>query len=651
MVPSRQSYYRTNLFVSLIAFNLLLGSVSFLPAQGRRPTAPQGNSQKPKTGPGADYQPLGQWKVAPIDRSKAGQVQQSARKIDQLIEANYQKYQVKPSPETTDEQFVRRIYLDITGTIPTLSEAKAFIGSKDLSKREKLIDSLLETQGYVSHTYNYWADILRLKDRPTNIVFGEPYIEWIKESIAANQPYDQWVQEMMLAEGKPWSNPAVGYQLRDMGMPLAAMDNTIRIFMGTQIGCAQCHDHPFDRWTQQEFYELAAMTFGTRTRMRPADYGAKTNRNRELINSTTKIKDKSVSQGAINRMVNANTVAVIGDPKVRLRYPHDYTGDNAEPKELVQPQFLFTSTVTPNPKNLRESFATWLTSKENPRFSKAIANRLWKQAFGRGLIEPADDIRDDTVAENPELLDFLVSELHRSNFDLRYVRRVIYNTEAYQRQALDETVEAYEEYHFPGPLLRRMTAEQVWDSFLTMSVKNPLAYRSPSTQAFGRLAELDLASVQTSELIQKAAAFEDRFGGVGLRDYRKPYTYKGQLLARASEQPSPLPAAHFIRQFGQGDRESIEGGTTEGTVPQLLAMFNGPITHIMLEKGSVIHGNVLQAKTVNAQIEDIFLTILSRRPNSSDRKLAVREMQAQGAAGYGNVIWALVNTREFLFIQ
>ncbi len=134
MVPSRQSYYRTNLFVSLIAFNLLLGSVSFLPAQGRRPTAPQGNSQKPKTGPGADYQPLGQWKVAPIDRSKAGQVQQSARKIDQLIEANYQKYQVKPSPETTDEQFVRRIYLDITGTIPTLSEAKAFLGSTYLSK-------------------------------------------------------------------------------------------------------------------------------------------------------------------------------------------------------------------------------------------------------------------------------------------------------------------------------------------------------------------------------------------------------------------------------------------------------------------------------------------------------------------------------------
>ena len=115
-------------------------------------------------------------------------------------------------------------------------------------------------------------------------------------------------------------------------------------------------------------------------------------------------------------------------------------GKNAEPGELVKPSSLFTSNRDPDPKRLRDSFAEWLTSKDNPRFSKTIANRLWKQAFGRGLIEPADDIRDDTVAENPELLDFLVRELHRSNFDLRYLRRVIYNTEVYQRQALNETV-------------------------------------------------------------------------------------------------------------------------------------------------------------------------------------------------------------------
>ena len=642
---------QTRFLIPVLALSGIVVFSSILSAQPGRPRTSQGKSQEPKTGPGASYKPLGQWQVAPIDRTKKSQIQQAARKIDQLVSANYQKYQVKPHPKTSDEQFVRRIYLETTGAIPTLGQAKSFMDSRDLAKREKLIDHLLESQGYVSHTYNYWADILRLKDRPANIVFGEPFIEWVKKSIAANEPYDIWVRAMMTAEGKPWENPAVGYQLRDMGMPLAAMDNTIRIFMGTQIGCAQCHDHPFDRWTQQEFYELAAMTFGARMRMRPADYGAKKNRNRELINSTTKVKDKGVPQGAINRMINANTVAVIGDPKVRLKYPHDYYGENAKPGEVVKPNFLFTSNRDPDPKRLRDSFAEWLTSKDNPRFSKTIANRLWKQAFGRGLIEPADDIRDDTVAENPELLDFLVRELHRSNFDLRYLRRVIYNTEVYQRQALNETVEAYEEYHFPGPLLRRMTAEQVWDSFLTMAVKNPLAYRSPSTRAFRGLAELDLSTIQPSEVIQKVGAFEDRYGGVGLRNYRKPYTYKGQLLARASEQPAPLPAAHFIRQFGQGDRESIEGGTTEGTVPQLLAMFNGSITHIMLEKGSVIHGNVLRAKSVNSQIDDIFLTILSRRPNSTDRKTAVREMQAQGAAGYGNVIWALVNTREFLFIQ
>jgi hypothetical protein len=132
---------------------------------------------------------------------------------------------------------------------------------------------------------------------------------------------------------------------------------------------------------------------------------------------------------------------------------------------------------------------------------------------------------------------------------------------------------------------------------------------------------------------------------------RKKYGYKGQMLARASEQPLPAPLGHFLREFGQGDREQIEAATTEGNVPQILTVFNGPVTHMMLEEGSVIFDNVVRAKTVNDRIEVIFLSILSRRPTNTHKQLAIRELAEHGKAGYGDVIWSLLNTREFLFVQ
>jgi hypothetical protein len=189
----------------------------------------------------------------------------AAAEIDRMVTANYAKPKLRQIKKRSDEQFVRRIYLDVTGTIPTFGQTRKFLNSPDPEKRTALIDELLNSDSYASHWFNYWADILRYTDNLNNNVRGEGYRQWIKQSLAESKPWDKFVYELLSADGLVWKNPATGYVQRDSGMPLDNMNNTVRIFLGTRIGCAQCHDHPFDRWTQKEFYQMAAFTFGTQT--------------------------------------------------------------------------------------------------------------------------------------------------------------------------------------------------------------------------------------------------------------------------------------------------------------------------------------------------------------------------------------------------
>lgn len=591
--------------------------------------------------------------VAPVNASTRSKAVASAAKIDELMEANYKKFKVTPNPIASDEQFVRRVYLDLVGTIPTYKQVRQFVVNSDTEKKSKLIDVLLSQEGYSSNFYNYWADILRLKDNQlTNNVPGRPYCEWVKESLESNKPYDQFVYEMLTAEGKVWDNPASGYILRDSGMPLDAMNNTVRVFLGTQIGCAQCHNHPFDRWTQKEFYEMAAFTFGTATRRGGGDkkFGGGNVVNK-LRDELKKVDDKFDGGGKYNRFLIGNLFEVY-DNGAKLALPHDYQYDDGKPKQQVTPTTIFGPPAKiQKGETPRVAFAKWLTSPENPRFAKTISNRLWKKLFGAGQIEPVDDIKDDSKPENPELTNFLAAEMVRVKFDLKEYLRIVCNTKAYQREATTAEVTPGDEYHFPGPLLRRMTAEQVWDSFITLAVTKPDEYQKEPARVEAKLLNVDLTKA-TAELIferNKDLASSDI---KKQRDARnKPYSYKGQLLVRASELPSPQPPGHFLRQFGQSDREAIEVSSEDGSVPQVLQMFNGPITHMLLEDESLIYKNVTSEKSPEGRIDVIFQSILARRPTPPERQAAQAEIKAHGNPGYGNVIWALVNTREFLFVQ
>ncbi len=591
--------------------------------------------------------------VTAVSTSTRPRALASAAKVDGLMDANTKKFKVTPNPTASDEQFVRRVYLDLAGTIPTYKQVRLFVANSDTEKKAKLIDLLLSQEGYSSNFYNYWADILRLKDNQiTNNVPGKPYCEWVKESLETNKPYDQFVYEMLTAEGKIWDNPASGYILRDSGMPLDAMNNTVRIFLGTQIGCAQCHNHPFDRWTQREFYEMAAFTFGTATRRGAGDkkFGGGNVVNK-LRDEMKKVDEKFDGGGKYNRFLFGNLFEV-HDNGAKLVLPHDYQYDDGKPKQPVSPKTIFgppakiEKGVTP-----RVAFAKWMTSPENPRFAKTIANRLWKRLFGAGLIEPVDDLRDDSQPENPELTDFLTSEMVRVKFDLKEYLRIVCNTKAYQREATHAEVTPGDEYHFPGPLLRRMTAEQVWDSFITLAVTKPDEYQKEPARVEAKLLNIDLAKTSAQVIYEHSQELASSDIKKSREARNKPYSYKGQLLVRASELPSPQPPGHFLRQFGQSDREAIEVSSEDGSVPQVLQMFNGPITHMLLEPESLMVRNVTSEKSSDARIDVIFLSILARKPTVAERQAAQSEIKSHGDAGYGNVIWALVNTREFLFVQ
>lgn len=597
--------------------------------------------------------PMRSIRIAPLEASQKSQVARSAQMIDKLVEANYQKYKVQPNEMTTDEEFVRRAYLDITGSIPDYRRARVFIRSKTPDKREKLIDDLLVDPGYASHAYNYWADILRVSDRISNNVPGQPFAEWVRASLETNMPYDQFVFEMLTAEGRIWDNGAAGFILRDAGMPLDAVNNTVRIFLGTQIGCAQCHNHPFDRWTQRDFYQMAAYTYGVNTRRNAADpaFGGKNvvNKLREELKG---VDTKFDGGGKYNRFLLANLMEV-NDVSRTLVLPHDYAYDDGKPKDRVTTRTIFDPQPVAKPgESPRVTMARWMTSRENPRFTKTIVNRLWKRTFGVGLIEPEDDMRDDTVAENPELMDFLISEMHRLNFNMKEFMRIVYNTKTYQQKSTLAELDPSQQYHFPGPILRRMTPEQVWDSFITLAVTDPNNFQREPAALQGDLLKVDLASVSAEEIYQRDQMLR-RVTGYDYRNEReKSYKHENLLLVRASELPQqPLPPGHFLRQFGQSDRETVQGNFDGGSVPQVLQMFNGPLTHLLLHPKSLMYANVVAQRKQEDQVDTIFLSILARYPSDEERAIANEEIEANGNAGFGNVIWSLVNTREFLFVR
>ena len=639
-------------------------------------------------------------------------IQQISDKIDALVMQQLSDEGLTRNKQTDDFVFVRRVYLDIIGRIPNLKETKAFVSSKKKSKRENLIDELLDSYGRTSRQFNFWADLLRVKSQMGNGLSGQPYVDFVKDSLERNQPYDEFVQELLTASGPNLAtgNGEVGYYLRDRNMPEDNMSNTVRIFLGTRLECAQCHDHPYDDWTQRQYFEMVAFTNGVSYRS-PNDNALES----QKLMKGGKVPEKVYTK--VKQYLRSLNMGVSGSGSGVARLPENFLGDDGEDGEIVVAREMFNGEAITNAKipsskkrhargrirgsheiGSREIYAAWMTSPDNPRFATVIANRLWKQAMGIGLIEPVDILEEGVKGSNPELMEYLTKTMTDLDFDMKQFQRAIYLTETYQASAFAKDVPDVTKYNFQGPIVRRMSAEQIWDSLLTLVINETDVRRTnPQYEADTSVQYENLIKMQPQKILEHAIkTAEKRQGNRGetqkkkqqlkakqtelkrqlkaaqkannsiatrkLLTQRAKFTaeYRKSLpqFARASELPSPAPAKHFLREFGQSDREVIDNGNLEPSIPQVLSMMNGILEkNVCRDPASVLMQQAVKAGSSKECVETVFLTMLSRKPNRKelqawrpDFDAAVNQRRQSAMVDtFSDLIWTIANSNEFIF--
>lgn len=580
--------------------------------------------------------------------------------IDQLIEQNLRSKKLQKTKPLDDYTYVRRLYLTVVGRIPTQQELLSFIDDRDSNKKDNLIQKLLNSSGYTNHQMNWWSDMLRVKDRinGTNINVGSVYRKWLRDSIESKKPYDQMVRELIGSSGRLLDGgEAISYYLRDRGMQEDNLSHTVRIFLGTRLECAMCHNHPFDKWSQRQFYEMTAFTSGI---------------------GNVRLRDQSKSIGELSRAINADSDANAGlfnnwRNQVRdsiqsgienngtgsIKLPRDFAEDDGKPGDTVYARAIFTpKPIESTQGSSRKIFADWITSKDNPRFTTMIANRVWKRVFGAGLIEPIDTMMDDTIANNQPLMKYLERLLVTVNYDLREYERILLNTKLFQRESKKSDYKSLEEYNFEGPILRRMTGEQLWDSLVTLVYNNIddadrvyLYNQQDYSVIYHRYKDMTGDEIYAD--FKKLA--EENEGNRNLLGILSEYPtnnnkFKDRALVRSSYLPYPAPGGHLIRQFGGSDKEQIDNSNSEPNTTQVLNLLNGFVETNILNKKDADFIKLMEAeKSKTNQVENAFLSILSRKPKSNESTLLKQYVDEQD--GFKHVSWILLNTHEFIFIK
>jgi hypothetical protein len=377
--------------------------------------------------------PLAGWAAEPVaNRAKALSGSEVSARIDKLILDKLAESKIPASSRATDAEYLRRVYLDLAGRIPTAEEAKAFLDSNESDKRAKLVDSLLAGKDHARHLADIWQGLLLSRNSDSRRVQRQPFTDWITEQFEKNRPYNEIVRAIVTADGPQDKNPATTFWLTQVTVD--RMTDTIgKVFMGSQIQCAQCHNHPFTGWKQEEYWGMAA--FVMKVAARPPG-------NKQTESPVVKETPKVV-KGRKNLPESVKFV----DAKF-------FGGDKPKVKE-AQP--------------LRPVLADWLCATDNPYLAKATVNRLWAQMFGRGLVHPVDNINDTNPASHPELLDELTVQFQAGGFDLRAMLRSMALSETYQRSSkpVPGNEDALAESYARMPI-KVLTAEQLFDSIVTV---------------------------------------------------------------------------------------------------------------------------------------------------------------------------------------
>lgn len=564
--------------------------------------------------------------------------------VDSVLQKQYVAVNVQPLGRVNDDTFVRRAYLTIIGRNPTYEEYEMFNKATDINKRQGLIQFLINHPGYTSHMFNFWAESLRLRDRinTTNNFSGGPYIDYVKDSIAANKSYSKFVTDLLTATGSYYDNPATGYFYRDLGMPLDNLIGTGKVFMGTDIGCAQCHDDPFQDFTQMQFYKMAAMFNQVELRGRGRDkdpaVAARQKALREEIDALIKadpMKNRGLNN-TINNFVAAMRANLEVDEKRELKLPHDYNYKDAKPFDTVVPAVLSGKTEIKNKDDMRKDVVAWLVNPEHPTFTKNIVNRYWKWVFGKHIIEDYDNIYDDEKL-NSELMNTLAAIMVSVNYDTKQFMYVLYNTKLFQRELYDGAYSNSDKFVFIGPVKQRLTAEQMWDSVISIALDKPDTFKLTFQDEYVKVMRYSLEDLT----IDKLKAKNEEYQKIIRSKYETAPKYRNYPLVRASEVNDNGPVNTILEQLGRSDRELIDTSSREGSVTQVISFMNGQLAEVAVNKETNL-AKLLAGKSPTDTIDIIFKSVLVRRPTIDEKSKFVGVQD-------DDIIWALVNSSEFKF--
>ena len=351
--------------------------------------------------------------------------------IDEHIFRKLRTLRMNPSAPCTDATFLRRAYLDLVGFVPDVETARAFVADTAPDKRTKLIDTLLQRDEFADFWALKWADLLKIEQRQLDYDGMKVFHGWIRESIAKNKPLDQFARELIAARGSTLQNPPANWWRANRD-PVTRAENTARVFLGTQLNCAQCHNHPFERWTQDDYYSWTGLFARLDYKISDA--------------KGTDKNDKHEFKGDQTVLIKASS-----------------TVTNARTGEPAKPRFL--GGEAPQVSKDRDellALADWLP--HSPMFARMQVNRVWFHLLGRGLVDPVDDFRASNPASHPELLDALAKDFSEHGYDLRRLIRTITSSSTYQLAAEPNGTNAEDETNFSHGIVRRLTAEQMLDS-------------------------------------------------------------------------------------------------------------------------------------------------------------------------------------------
>jgi hypothetical protein len=518
--------------------------------------------------------------------------------IDNLVEKQLAQMRIQSASPIDDTTFLRRVYLVTVGKLPTSQQTRTFLADSKPNKRAAVVDELLADHNFDLTWALRWSDLLRNEDKVMSSRGTGLFHQWLTQQIASDRPWNEWTAELVGSVGSTYDNPPASFH-RTHRDPMTAAESIGQVFLGVRIQCAKCHNHPFDSWRQDDYYGLSAYF---------------TTIHRKQIDNMPKDK-LDVHE------ITGDEIISLDAGKAEIYHPGRSKTVSARPlrKSLDEMQ---NNTNEPLGAGLGTSqtplteLAHWLT-QDNDMFDRNMANRIWFQYFGSGIVDPPDDFRDSNPPSNPELLDYLAKEFRRSGYSLRTLSRMILTSETFSKQGALQREESVSESSLIGTpffsdyRIRRLSAESLIDAISAVT-------DIPS----------DYPSANGSD----------------------------SMVHRAMEMPGIPKGTGFLRTFGKPNRLLICEceRSNQVSLVQSLALANGPEVQNKITSERNIVGQLLSASmSPESVIEEIYLRAISRTPNESEwRAFRNRLSSSDDPRGVlEDVLWAVINSKEFVMIR